>query len=142
MAWLPILPTEIRVTARERQIIAEQAENPSTLEDIISGVAGEVAGYVGTKFPVGPDGTFPGELREAAKSVIVLRFVTQIPSDDLATETRQKAAAAGVKAFEAVPLGKLRIADPALPAPVQSTPGIETITPGNHGQSREDLSRL
>lgn len=142
MAWNPIVPSEIRVTARERRLVAEQAENPSTMEEIIADVAKEVNGYVATRFPLGPDGTFPDELRRAAKAVIALQFVTQFPSDDLATETRQKAAAAGVKAFEAVASGKLRILDPAAPAPNQAMPGIETISPGNHGQSREDLSRL
>ena len=142
MAWRPILPSEIRVTPRERRIIAEQLEREDTMEETITAVATEVNGYVATRFPVGPENTFPDELREAAKAVIAVRFLGQITSDELITETRKEAAKAGVRAFEAVPLGKIRIADPTAPAPVQAQPGIDPITPGNSGQSREDLSRL
>lgn len=142
MAWRTIPTSEIRVTPRERCIVAEQLERDDTMEEIINAVAIEVHGYVSTRFPVGPANTFPDELREAAKAVIALRFVTQIPVDDLATQSRKDASVAGVKAFEAVPKGNIRIADPEAPAPVQAQPGIDTITPGNSGQTREDLSRL
>ena len=142
MAWRILDPSEIRVTPRERRLIAEQLERDDTLAEIIASVAVEVQGYVATKFPVGGEGTFPDELREAAKAIITVRFLGQIPSDDLITESRSEAAKAGVRAFESVSAGKLRIADPATPAASQAMPGIETITPGNSGQSREDLSRL
>jgi hypothetical protein len=142
MSWRTIDPSEIRVTPREKRIIAEQLERDDTLPEIIASVAVEVQGYVATRFPVGPAGTFPDELREAAKAVIVVRFLGQIPSDDLITKTRDDAAKAGIKAFEACAAGRLRIVDPATPAPTQAAPGIATVTPGNDGTTREDLSRL
>lgn len=147
MPWITLTPDDLqgRLTAGEIATLTAVAGNGDTLQRVIDEVTDEVRGYAGSAGPVGTDGTIPSETKNAALSLVVLRYLSQTPSSKLITETRTKAAETALTLLRDVAVGKFRIAPPTVAAPAAeqaARPTTLTIQPGNCGNSREDLRRL
>ena len=145
MAWITLTPDDLqgRLTAAEIDTVTTVAGNGNTIQQIISEVTSEVRGYAGTASTLGPDGTIPDEAKSSALSIIVLRYVSQIPSGKLVTEARTKAAENGQTFLRDIGNGKVRLVPPTIAAPQQTArPSVLTVQPGNCGNSREELRRL
>ncbi len=142
--WITLTPADLDGLApTEIATLARIAGNVDKLPGFIDQVVREVRGYVGTRNPLGEDGTIPDELKDATVSLVIYRAVTAIPSARLLTDARKEAAENARTLLRDVAKGIYLVVAPTVAAPQQtSRPGVVTIQPGNQGNSREELRRL
>lgn len=146
--WINLTPDSLngRIAAPEIAKVTQMAGNGLTVQQVIDQVVNEVRGYVAKAGPVGLPGTIPDELQDAALSIIILRYVSQVPGasqQTFATESRKTAAENARLLLRDVAARKFLVTPPETAAPEQATrPSMVTVDPGNHGSSREDFRRL
>ena len=147
MSWITLTPDDLNgaLGANEVAKFTQVSGNGDIRASLIDQVTREVRGYAGSAGPLGPDGTIPDELKDAAVSLVVWRYVTQGPAKSLATDARKNAADNALTLLRDVAKGAFRVVAPpaAQLAPEQTArPGIPTVEPGERGISRRALRRL
>jgi hypothetical protein len=116
MAWVALQPSDIVMTAAELTQIAAQSPNPNTIvATTIQHVTDFVRGFVPNDVPLGPEGTLPDKLIDAASSLFVKRFCNLVPlGKRFYTETRQQDAKDAMDVLKMVARGDFRVEIPTV----------------------------
>jgi phage gp36-like protein len=115
---------------RTLQTAAGQAD---PLPEVLERTAGEVQGYVGTRYQVGQPGTVPDQLLNSAIAIARWRLLGRLPSKLMATENRRLEYEDAVKQLEAVAAGKFALSIATEPADEQPRP----LADGAYGGTKD-----
>lgn len=124
---------------------AEGLTAEAVLDEAVAGVVGEVRGYVAVKNALGPAGSIPEELKNAALSRIVPLVIGRLPGlTDLMDETRKTGAQDALSLLRRVAEGNFAIVPPAVPAAddLQAGSPMPSIKPREKNFRLEDQDGL
>ena len=114
MAWIIVDPKEVqgKFAAAELQAIqtvqlSEGQEDPVPTE--LANVLDEVRGYCAVRNTLGPAGTIPSKLKDAALAITAYRIASRLPVASLLTNARERAYTEGIALLTRVAQGLFRI---------------------------------
>jgi len=126
--WITIAQTDVlasinnsELTAAISTALASGQENP--LDTLLPDVTAEVRGYVRRRNTLGPTGTLPQELKNAAIDIIIYRAANRLRKKAIAEDKKADNDAA-LRKLEAVADGRLAVSAPDNPTTdITSAPG-------------------
>lgn len=127
MAWIPVTADDIGTRLADPELDAARnalvaAGDP--LPDIVSAVVAEVRGRVAANRAnrLGPAGTIPDELLNAALALVRGRLLSRLPVASLMTEDRRAEIKSAEQLLRDVAAGSFVVSLPAEPAPATDIP--------------------
>lgn len=127
MSWISVTVADIATRLADPELDAARnalvaAGDP--LPDIVSAVVAEVRGYVGAcrTNRLGPAGTIPDELLNAALALIRGRLLSRLPVTSLDTDARRKEVDSAERLLREVAACRFVVSLPAEPAPAGDIP--------------------
>jgi hypothetical protein len=132
MAWVQLQLSDVqsRMTAAEISQISAQSATPGTIvATTLQRVTDFVRGFVPNDVPLGPEGTLPDKLMDAALSIFVQRFCNVVPlGKRFFTETRQQEAKDAMDVLKMVARGDFRVEIPAVISEEVTPPKLPSPT--------------
>jgi hypothetical protein len=141
MAWRALTEADLLtgITGAELAVaraVVLKAGQPDPVAPSIQSVTDRIRGSIigSVNIVLGPEGTIPDKLIEAAIDMVVWRLVKRIPGETLATKTRKEANSDAQELLKLVAANKFRIEAPievsseqtAVPTPaISNRPGEE-----------------
>lgn len=136
MSWISVTVADIATRLADPELDAARnalVASGDPLPDIVSAMVAEVRGRVAANRAnrLGPAGTIPDELLNAALALIRGRLLSRLPVAALMTEERRAEIKSAEQLLRDVAAGSFIVSVPAEPAPVTDlpTPPRPRITP-------------
>ena len=139
--WITLTEAAVqtgRLTAVELAQVPGVAGQGDSIAALIPQVCKYVGGFVARRTPLGVPGTIPEELADAAASIVVWRFVSQLPTKLLATDARREAYEAANRLLLEAGRGNFVVAPPETQAAEQP----ESPNPSIRRRRREFTTRI
>lgn len=147
MSWIVLTETDVasKLAAAElaayRNVQAEADTLPATIASVTSEVRGYVSAYAGIL--LGPDGTIPEELRDAASMLTAYRLILRLPVR-ISTE-RQTSYDQALTLLRDCAAGRFRVVSADVPSDNQVQATTPAFTPRDRcfdGRGARDIGAL
>jgi hypothetical protein len=151
MAWLTLTSTlaaerMAEFSALKDAALAETQDADDIIDACCARIAAKVQGYVAanSKNTVGPGGTIPEELEDAALALLVPHIIARIPAlNYLMDDTRKTAQRDAIELLKDTARGHFAVSQPTTPADEQfNGGGVSLVNAPDRQFTREKMSGL